>query len=80
MRLVFNTELKVEVDPTNDKLRETFIKLVSQAAEQVYGSATMLSRKTPPTITLHQTSREGKKQIPLFGMKLDEDEDEDDDA
>lgn len=74
MRIVFNTELKVEVEATNDKLRDTFIKLVTEAAEQVYGSASMLSRKTPPTITLHQTSREGKKQIPLFGMKLDEDE------
>jgi predicted DNA-binding protein (UPF0251 family) len=73
MRIVYTTELKIEVNANSMELRDTFTKLVIAAAEQIYGSAAMLSKEAP-TITCAQTSREGKTVLPLFGAKMEGDE------
>lgn len=69
MRCVFNVEIKVDLDAEDDEQRAAFIKLVTQAAHAVYGPAVMLAKKSP-TITMHETSREGKREIPLFETPL----------
>ena len=77
MRTVFTIELKCDINSNDDERRKAFIDLLTQSAEQLYGVASMMAGKTPPTIIVSQASREGKEQIPLFGRKLLEyDEDE----
>jgi hypothetical protein len=65
MRCVFTTEIKVDIDMDDDEQRAAFIQLVTEAARNVYGPAAMIAKKSP-TITITQTSREGKENIPLF--------------
>lgn len=76
MRCVFTTELKVDIDTTDDALRKVFIDFVVAKAREVYGSAAMLA-KTPPVMAVSITSREGKQVLPVFGAPI-RDIDEDD--
>jgi hypothetical protein len=65
MRCVYNIEVKVDIDANDDTQRAAFIELVSQSARSIYGPAVMIAKR-PSTITLHETSREGKRELPLF--------------
>jgi hypothetical protein len=76
MRVNFTTELKVDVDTTDDALRKVLIDFVLAKAREVYGSAAMLA-KTPPVMSVSITSREGKQVLPVFGAPV-RDTDEDD--
>lgn len=73
MRIVYTTELKVDIDVNDDKLRKAFIDLVVNSARAVYGPATMLS-KAPPVMNVTAASRDGVEQIPLFETATAEDE------
>jgi hypothetical protein len=76
MRCVFTTELKVDIDTSDDPLRKAFIDFVLAKAREVYGSAAMLA-KTPPVMSVSITSREGRQVLPVFGAPI-RDTDEDD--
>lgn len=77
MRCVFETQLKVDIDTTNDKLRKAFIDLVLLKAREAYGVAGMLAKGTP-VIQVAMISRDGREDIPLFEAAA-RDVDEDDD-
>jgi hypothetical protein len=77
MRTVFTIELKCDINSNDDERRKAFIDLLTQSAEQLYGVASMMAGKTPPTIIVSQASREGKEQIPLFGRKIEAYDEED---
>jgi hypothetical protein len=72
MRTVFTIELKCDINTNDNERRKAFIDLLVNSAEQLYGVASMMAGKVPPTIIVSQASREGKEQIPLFGAKLEE--------
>ena len=76
MRCVFTTELKVDIDTSDDPLRKAFIDFVLAKAREVYGSAAMLA-KTAPVMSVSITSREGRQVLPVFGAPI-RDMDEDD--
>lgn len=76
MRCVFQTELKVDIDTTDDALRKAFIDLVLMKAREVYGVAGMLA-KTAPSMQVSCMSRNGKEVIPMFDAPL---QDADDDS
>jgi hypothetical protein len=65
MRLVFNTTVTVDVSANDDELRETLMKLVTQAAQTVYGPVAMLA-KSRPSIKITETSRDGVRDIDMF--------------
>jgi hypothetical protein len=66
IRTVFTIELKLDVDANDDERRKAFIDLALKAGEQLYGVSAMLAKKSP-TVTVSQSSREGKEFYPLFG-------------
>jgi hypothetical protein len=70
MRTVFTIELKCDINTNDDERRKAFIDLLVNSAEQLYGVASMMAGKVPPTIIVSTASREGKEQIPLFGRKI----------
>lgn len=72
LRTVFSIELKCDINTNDDERRKAFIDLLVNSAEQLYGVASMMAGKVPPTIIVSTASREGKEQIPLFGAKLEE--------
>ena len=73
MRCVFQIELKVDIDASDDKLRAVFIDFVKQKARDLYGPAAMLA-KSSPVVALSETSREGKRTLPLFDTPEDNSE------
>jgi hypothetical protein len=77
MRTVFTIELKCDINTNDDERRKAFIDLLVNSAEQLYGVASMMAGKTPPTIIVSTASREGKEQIPLFGRKIEAFDEED---
>ena len=74
MRVVFQTELKIDIDTTDDPLRKAFIDLILAKAREVYGVAGMLA-KGQPVMTCSVVDRNGKEVLPLFGAPRDEDDD-----
>ena len=77
MRTVFTIELKCDINTNDDERRKAFIDLLVNSAEQLYGVASMMAGKVPPTIIVSTASREGKEQIPLFGRKIEAFDEED---
>lgn len=72
MRCVFKTELKVDIDTTDDALRKAFIDLVLVKAREVYGVAGMLAKGTP-VMQVTVIDRSGEHAVPLFaGVAADE--------
>jgi hypothetical protein len=65
MRSVFQIEIKVDIDSTDDERRAAFMRLVTEAAQSLYGTAAMLAKK-PPIININTTDRSGKTEIPLL--------------
>ena len=75
MRCVFATELKVDIDTTDDALKKAFLDLILSKAREAYGVAGMLA-KGSPIMVVSMTTREGKEIIPLFDAPVrDEDDD-----
>lgn len=70
MRTVFQIEVKVDIDATDDDRRAAFIRLVTEAAQGLYGTAAMLAKK-PPVINIVATDRNGKHDIPLVDQPAD---------
>jgi hypothetical protein len=65
MRLVFNTELIVDVSANDDELRAAFIQLVVQSARTIYGPAAMLA-KSKPILKISESSRDGMVDIDMM--------------
>lgn len=76
MRVVFQTDLKVDLDSTDDKLRKAFIDLVTLKAREAFGVAGVLARGTP-VVQVAVIDRNGREDIPLF-EEAARDRDEDD--
>ena len=76
MRVVFQTELKVDIDTTDDSLRKAFIDLILLKAREVYGVAGMLAKGTP-VMQVFVIDRDGKQPIPLFAGAVRDEDDED---
>ena len=79
MRTVITIELKVELNQGDDKRRDTLIQMATQAAEQLYATASMIAQpragsvSAAPTVMVMRNDREvGKMQIPLFGRATEE--------
>jgi hypothetical protein len=78
MRVNFQTELKVDIDTTDDALRKAFIDLVLAKAREVYGVAGMLAKGQPIVTCSVVDTMHGKEQLPLFSnATIDEDSDSD---
>lgn len=76
MRCLFTTELKVDIDATDDALRKAFIDLVLKSAREVYGIAGMLA-KGSPMMAVKVTDRHGEQTLPMFAAPVqDIDDDE----
>ena len=76
MRCVFQTELKIDIDTTDDALRKAFIDLVLLKAREVYGVAGMLA-KGQPVVTCSVIDRNGREKLPLFDQPVRDETDDD---
>jgi hypothetical protein len=74
MRCVFTTTISVDIDISDDKLRKAFLDLVTSSAKNVLPLAGMLARGKP-TVTVVETTREGKRDIDLFASAQADSED-----
>ena len=75
MRCVFQTEMKVDIDTSDDALKKAFIDLVLMKAKEAYGVAGMLAKGSPIMIVSF-ISRDGKEIIPLFDAPIRDEEDD----
>ena len=69
MRVTFTMEVKAEIPTFDQKQREVFIRLMTEAAKKLYTQATLLSGNVSPDINVTVGDSSGKKQIDLFGEK-----------
>lgn len=66
MRVVFNLEIKAEIDSFDTKQREVFIRLMTEAAKQLHTKAVLLSQKVSPNMKLTVADTGGNKSINVF--------------
>ena len=74
MRCVFETQLKIDIDTTDDALRKAFIDLVMLKAREVYGVAGMLAKGTP-VMQVSIIDHNGREKLPLFGAPIKDEDD-----
>lgn len=71
MRVVFNLELKAELDSFDTKQREVLVRLMSEAAKRLHTQAVLLSQKISPNMKLTVTDSSGSRGLKIFADGTD---------
>jgi hypothetical protein len=71
MRVVFDLEIKAEIDSYDLKQREVFVRLMSEAAKQLHTKAVLLSQHVSPNMKVTVSDTSGIKTINIFAGEKD---------
>lgn len=67
MRVIFNIEIKAEIDSLDTRQKKVFIRLMSDAAKSLYCKSVLLSNKISPKISATvEDTQHGRVAIDLF--------------
>jgi hypothetical protein len=66
MRVVFNLEVRAEIDSFDHKQRDIFIKLMTDAAKRLHTQAVLLSHQVSPDMVVTVQDHGGRETIRVF--------------